>query len=139
MPRRRAPTPTPIAASSWRARPPSRPGRLLEHWHTGTMTRRARALDEIALHPFVEIHPQDAVSLGLGEGDAVRVRSRRGSIVVPARVTGKVSPGSVFIPFHFVEAAANLLTIDALDPTAKIPEFKYCAVRMEKANGGREK
>jgi formate dehydrogenase major subunit len=112
-------------------------GRLLEHWHTGTMTRRARALDEIAPHPFVEIHPQDASALQVAEGEPVRVRSRRGSIVVPARVTGKVAPGTVFVPFHFVEAAANLLTIDALDPTAKIPEYKYCAVRMEKAEGGR--
>jgi len=101
------------------------------------MTRRARALDEIAPHPFVEIPLQDAAALGLGEGDAVRVRSPRGSIVVPAGVTRKVSPGSVFVPFHFVKAAFNLLTIDALDPTAKIPEYKYCAVRMEKAVGGR--
>ena len=86
---------------------------------------------------FVEINPQDASALEVVEGEAVRVRSRRGSIVVPARITGKVAPGSVFVPFHFVEAAANLLTIDALDPTAKIPEFKYCAVQMEKADGGR--
>jgi formate dehydrogenase major subunit len=111
-------------------------GRVLEHWHTGTMTRRSRALDTISPEPFVEIHPQDAGTLGIDEGHPIRVRSRRGSIVVPARITGKVSPGSVFVPFHFSEAAANLLTIDALDPTAKIPEFKYCAVRLEAVEAG---
>jgi formate dehydrogenase major subunit len=105
-------------------------GRVLEHWHTGTMTRRARALDAIAPTPFVDIHPDDAARLGLADGDPVRVESRRGAIVVPARVTSRVDPGNVFIPFHYREAAANLLTIDALDPTAKIPEFKYCAVRL---------
>ena len=108
-------------------------GRVLEHWHTGTMTRRAKALDEISPTPFVDIHPVDAVRLGVAEGDPVRVESRRGCIVVPARVTNRVDPGNVFIPFHFREAAANLLTIDALDPTAKIPEFKYCAVRLTPA------
>jgi formate dehydrogenase major subunit len=110
-------------------------GRVLQHWHTGTMTRRARALDEIAPSPFVDLHPGDAAALGIAEGDPVRVASRRGSIVVPARVNTRVDPGNVFIPFHYREAAANLLTIDALDPTAKIPEYKYCAVRLEKANG----
>src|SRR5712691_2460106 len=108
-------------------------GRVLEHWHTGTMTRRAKALDEISPTPFVDIHPEDAVRLGVAEGDPVRVESRRGCIVVPARVTNRVDPGNVFIPFHFREAAANLLTIDALDPTAKIPEYKYCAVRLARA------
>lgn len=108
-------------------------GRMLQHWHTGTMTRRARALDEIAPEPFVDLHPDDAAALGIADGDPVRVESRRGSIVVPARVGTRVDRGNVFIPFHFREAAANLLTIDALDPTAKIPEFKFCAVRVEKA------
>jgi formate dehydrogenase major subunit len=106
-------------------------GRVLQHWHTGTMTRRAKALDEISPEPFVEIHPRDAEALGIEDGAPVRVRSRRGSVVAPARITPKVSRGSVFMPFHFREAAANLLTIDALDPTAKIPEYKYCAVRIE--------
>jgi formate dehydrogenase major subunit len=105
-------------------------GRVLEHWHTGTMTRRAKALDEISPNPFVDIHPDDATALGVAEGDPVRVESRRGAIIVPARVTNRVDRGNVFIPFHFREAAANLLTIDALDPTAKIPEYKYCAVRL---------
>ena len=107
-------------------------GRVLQHWHTGTMTRRARALDTIAPEPFVEIAPEDAGALGIADGEPVRVRSRRGELVAPARVTARVSRGSVFMPFHYREAAANLLTIDALDPTAKIPEFKYCAVRIER-------
>jgi formate dehydrogenase major subunit len=109
-------------------------GRVLQHWHTGTMTRRARALDEIAPEPFVDLHPDDAAALEVDEHMPVRVRSRRGSIVVPARVNRKVDPGNVFIPFHFREAAVNLLTIDALDPTAKIPEFKFCAVAIEKVS-----
>jgi formate dehydrogenase major subunit len=106
-------------------------GRVLEHWHTGTMTRRSRALDALVPEPFVDLHPRDASELGVRDGEPVRVRSRRGSIIVPARVTPRVAAGSVFVPFHFVEAAANLLTNDALDPTAKIPEFKYCAVSVE--------
>jgi formate dehydrogenase major subunit len=110
-------------------------GRVLEHWHTGTMTRRSKALDEISPSPFVDVHPEDAAHLGLAEGDPVRVESRRGAIIVPARVNTRVDPGNVFIPFHFREAAVNLLTIDALDPTAKIPEYKYCAVRLSPADG----
>jgi formate dehydrogenase major subunit len=106
-------------------------GRVLQHWHTGTMTRRARALDEIEPGPFVEIHPDDARSLGIERDTPVRVTSRRGSLVAPARISARVSRGSVFIPFHFREAAANLLTIDVLDPMGKIPEFKYCAVSVE--------
>ena len=108
-------------------------GRVLEHWHTGTMTRRSRALDALQPEPFVEICPEDAAQLGLEEGQAVRIASRRGVIIAPARLTPRVAPGSVFIPFHFREAAANILTIDALDPTAKIPEYKYCAVRLSAA------
>ena len=108
-------------------------GRVLEHWHTGTMTRRSRALDEISPEAFVEVHPDDAAALGISAGDAVRVTSRRGSVVSRARITPRSGRGSVFMPFHFREAAANMLTNDALDPTAKIPEFKYCAVRVERA------
>jgi formate dehydrogenase major subunit len=111
-------------------------GRVLEHWHTGTMTRRARALDELSPHPFVELHPADAANLAVVDGQSVRVASRRGELIAPVRVTTRVSPGSVFIPFHFREAAANLLTIDALDPTAKIPEFKYCSVKIEPLAAG---
>jgi formate dehydrogenase major subunit len=110
-------------------------GRLLEHWHTGTMTRRASALDALAPAPYVEVHPDDLARLGLAEGDWVSVRSRRGVIALAAAANPRLTPGSVFIPFHFREAAANLLTIDALDPYGKIPEFKFCAVRLERATG----
>ena len=106
-------------------------GRLLQHWHTGTMTRRSRALDAIAPEALVEIHPRDAGRLGVTERALVRVSSRRGSIRLRARITGDVHEGSVFIPMHFREAAANELTDPSLDPFAKIPEFKFCAVRVE--------
>jgi formate dehydrogenase major subunit len=109
-------------------------GRLLEHWHTGTMTRRSHALDALAPGPFVEVHPDDLARLGMAEGERVRVRSRRGEITLPAVAAWTVAPGSVFIPFHFREAAANVLTNDALDPFGKIPEFKFCAVRLERAS-----
>lgn len=104
-------------------------GRVLEHWHGGSMTRNA-SLNEIFPEALMEINPADAASLGVQEGGAVRVTSRRGSLVLRASVTHKANPGVVFIPFHFAEAAANLLTIDALDPLAKIPEYKACAVRV---------
>jgi formate dehydrogenase major subunit len=111
-------------------------GRVLEHWHTGTMTRRAQVLDALQPGPFVEIHPADLSALGIADGEEVTVRSKRGAIRLPARAGDRVQPGSVFIPFHFREAAANVLTNDALDPYGKIPEFKFCAVRVEKANAG---
>jgi predicted molibdopterin-dependent oxidoreductase YjgC len=107
-------------------------GRLLEHWHGGTITRHSR-LDDLYPQAMVEIHPADAARLAVGEGQVVRVSSRRGSIVLRAKVTEKTNPGVVFIPMHFAEAAANLLTIDALDPLAKIPEYKACAVRIAQA------
>jgi formate dehydrogenase major subunit len=106
-------------------------GRLLEHWHTGTMTRRSQALDALQPGPFAEIHPQDLAKLGIADGTEVTLRTRRGSIRLPLRVHERIIPGSVFVPFHFREAAANLLTIDELDPFGKIPEFKFCAVRIE--------
>ncbi|MFQ5747499.1 MAG: formate dehydrogenase subunit alpha [Gemmatimonadota bacterium] len=108
-------------------------GRLLEHWHTGTMTRRARALHAIRPAASVEIHPDDLARLGIGDGERVLVESRRGAIALAAEASERVSPGSVFIPFHFREAAANVLTTDALDPFGKIPEFKVCAVRISEA------
>ncbi len=107
-------------------------GRVLEHWHTGSMTRRARALDAIEPEAFVGLHPDDARELGIGEGDRVRVTSSRGSIALRARIADREHRGSVFIPFHFREASANLLTTDALDPDGKIPSFKFCAVRVER-------
>lgn len=105
-------------------------GRLLFHYHTGTMTRRSPTLTEQVNEAFVDIHPGDAARLEVAPGDRVRVRSRRGEIELAARVTEMVPPGVVFIPFHFAEAPANALTNAALDPTAKIPEYKVCAVRV---------
>lgn len=104
-------------------------GRLLEHWHGGTMTRNS-ALNEIYPEARVEMHPADAEIHGIRHGDPVKVRSRRGEIVVRATVTEKTTVGVVFLPWHFHEAAANLLTNDALDPQALIPEFKACAVQV---------
>ncbi|MBX9580604.1 MAG: molybdopterin-dependent oxidoreductase [Gemmataceae bacterium] len=106
-------------------------GRVLEHWHTGTMTRRSYALDALRPDPFVEVHPDDLSKLGMADGQELTVRSRRGAIRLPAKASTGVRPGAVFIPFHFREAAANVLTNDALDPFGKIPEFKFCAVRLE--------
>jgi formate dehydrogenase alpha subunit len=107
-------------------------GRLLEHWHGGTLTRHSK-LDDLYPEARIEINPGDAARLKIEDGDAVRVASRRGTIVLRAWVTQRTTVGVVFIPMHFAEAAANLLTIDALDPLAKIPEYKACAVRIERA------
>src|SRR5215210_6604147 len=96
------------------------------------MTRRAQALDALQPGPFVEIHPADLSALNVADGEQVTVRSKRGAIRLPARASSNVQRGSVFIPFHYREAAANVLTNDALDPYGKIPEFKFCAVRVEK-------
>jgi formate dehydrogenase major subunit len=109
-------------------------GRMLEHWHTGSMTRRTRALDEIAPEAFVGVHPENAAALKISDGDFVRVESRRGNVELRARVTPDECAGAVFIPFHFREAAANLLTLDELDPDGKIPGFKFCAVRLSAAH-----
>jgi formate dehydrogenase major subunit len=108
-------------------------GRVLEHWHTGVMTRRSRALSELEPESFVEVHPDDCATLGLAGGAPARVSSRRGEVTLPVRESRKCQPGSVFIPFHFREAAANVLTTDVLDPDGKIPEFKFCAVKVESA------
>ena len=105
-------------------------GRLLEHWHTGGMTRRSQALDAIAPEAFVAIHPADAEELHVCDGDLVEIESRRGRICLAVKTTTRENRGSVFVPFHFREAAANLLTLDELDPDGKIPEFKFCAVRV---------
>ena len=107
-------------------------GRVLEHWHGGSMTRHSK-LDELYPEALVELNPLDAEMLGIVDGGAVRVRSRRGEVVLRAQVGERTRPGVVFIPFHFAEAAANLLTIDALDPQALIPEFKACAVQAAPA------
>lgn len=106
-------------------------GRQLEHWHTGVMTRRSQVLDEIAPEAFVEVHPVDAAELGFVEGELIRVSSRRGSVRIKVKLTTDVARRTIFIPMHFREAAANLLTDPSLDPLAKIPQLKVCAVRLE--------
>ena len=108
-------------------------GRLLEHWHGGTLTRHSK-LDDLYPQARVEINPADGAHLKIEDGQAVRVSSRRGTVVLRAWVTERTTVGVVFIPMHFAEAAANLLTIDALDPLAKIPEYKACAVRIVPAD-----
>ena len=110
-------------------------GRMLEHWHTGSMTRRSYALDAISPRALVFIHPDDTAQLGLADGEMARVSSRRGTIEIEVRVSYREARGNVFIPFHFREAAANLLTTDEIDPVGKIPEFKFCAVKVERADG----
>jgi predicted molibdopterin-dependent oxidoreductase YjgC len=107
-------------------------GRIMFHYHTGSMTRRSEKLHREVPEGYVEISPEDADRLGLGKSESVRVISRRGEIETMAWITRRVPPGVVFIPFHFAEAAANVLTNPALDPVAKIPEYKVGAVRVEK-------
>jgi formate dehydrogenase alpha subunit len=107
-------------------------GRLLQHYHTGSMTRRSKVLNEIKPSGMVELNDIDAQKMNIKDGEKVRVSSRRGTIEIDALVTSRVKQGVVFIPFHFAETAANILTNDALDPVAKIPEYKVCAVKVEK-------
>jgi formate dehydrogenase alpha subunit len=107
-------------------------GRSLYHFHTGSMTRRSTGPVFVMPEAYVEINPADAEALKVAAGEKVNVASRRGSITINALVTEKVPAGTVFIPFHFAEAAANMLTNNAIDPVAKIPEFKVCAVRITK-------
>ena len=109
-------------------------GRQLEHWHTGTMTRHAAVLDAIEPEPVFNIHPDDLKAIDAHPGDRIVLESRRGRIEARARVDTAMQRGSVFMAFHFWEAAANLLTNAALDPVAKIPEFKFCAVRVTPAD-----
>ena len=107
-------------------------GRVISQWHTGSMTRRSPALDSEFPEPFLELSPGDAEKLEIEDGDKVEVSSRRGEIQITALVTDRIKAGVVFIPFHFAESAANVLTNSALDPVAKIPELKACAVRIKK-------
>jgi formate dehydrogenase major subunit len=111
-------------------------GRQMYHWHTGTMTRRSEGLDSREPVPIVEMHPRDALDMGVGEGDQVRVTSRRGSILIGVRLSERQARGQIFIPMHFREAAANLLTNPQLDPYARIAAFKVSAVRIEPAHEG---
>ncbi|MGD9618020.1 MAG: formate dehydrogenase subunit alpha [Alphaproteobacteria bacterium] len=108
-------------------------GRQLEHWHTGAMTRRASVLDDLEPEAVASLAPAELRRLGIRPGDPVRVTTRRGAIELKARADSAVAPGMVFIPFCYAEAAANILTNPQLDPFGKIPEFKYCAARVEPA------
>lgn len=109
-------------------------GRQLEHWHTGSMTRSASKLDEIESVATISLHPNDIQELGIELGTNIKVESRRGSITAKVRPDSGLQRKNVFVPFAFNEAAANLLTNEALDPFGKIPEFKYCAVKISKLN-----
>lgn len=107
-------------------------GRVLYQYHTGTMTMKTPGINNLAPECFVEMTPADAAMSGIADGDPVRVVSRRGKLTARAQISEKAVSGTVFIPFHYADAAANLLTNPALDPVAKIPELKVCAVRIEK-------
>ena len=111
-------------------------GRVLEHWHTGAMTRRAAALDALEPEAVAHLAPADLERLGVAPGEAVEVATRRGRIRIKTRADRDVAQGMLFIPFCYAEAAANLLTNPALDPFGKIPEFKFCAARVERAASG---
>jgi formate dehydrogenase major subunit len=105
-------------------------GRQLEHWHTGSMTRRAAVLDALEPDPTALVHPLDLEALSIEPGDVMTIESRRGRVALYARADDGMPRGAVFVPFCYYEAAINTLTNAALDPFAKIPEFKYCAVRV---------
>ncbi len=107
-------------------------GRILQHYHTGTMTRKVAGLNHIVPEALMELNPADAEALGIKDREMVKVSSRRGEIIIRTKVTFKVAKGEVFIPFHFVEASANVLTAANLDPISKIPEFKVSAVKITK-------
>jgi formate dehydrogenase major subunit len=113
-------------------------GRQLEHWHTGAMTRRASTLDALEPGAVASLSRTQLDKLGVEAGERIRVTTRRGSIELYARQDDAVPEGVVFIPFAFAEAAANILTNPQLDPFGKIPEFKYCAARVERADAVRE-
>jgi predicted molibdopterin-dependent oxidoreductase YjgC len=108
-------------------------GRVLYQYHTGTMSMKSEGLNQLAPECFVEISYEDADEYEIKEDDLIRVASRRGEIEAKAKISEKAVGGTVFIPFHYATAAANQLTNPSLDPTAKIPEYKVCAVRIEKA------
>jgi formate dehydrogenase major subunit len=113
-------------------------GRQLEHWHTGSMTRRSSVLDYIEPEPVASLHPLDLEQLGVQPGETLTIESRRGKISLYARADEGTPPGAVFVPFCYYEAAANMLTNPVLDPFGKIPEFKYCAVRLSKGGAAPE-
>jgi formate dehydrogenase major subunit len=107
-------------------------GRMSAHYHTGSMTRRCWGLNGVAPSEAIEINPEDAEQLGLKNGEVVKVSSRRGSLEVAANITDRVDVGVTFMTFHFTETPGNILTNSAFDPVSQTPEFKVCAVRVEK-------
>jgi formate dehydrogenase alpha subunit len=109
-------------------------GRIYVHYHTGTMTRHSPSLNKEVEEGFAEINPRQAKELGIIQGEKIKIFSRRGKIEIKADLSERMERNTIFIPFHFVESAANMLTNPAFDPIAKIPEFKVCAVKIEKAN-----
>jgi formate dehydrogenase major subunit len=104
-------------------------GRQLEHWHTGSMTRHSETLNALEPDPVVSIHPEDLVKLGIRAGEIITLESRRGKLSAYARAEMSIQKGTIFMAFCYNEASANLLTNEALDPAAKIPEFKFCAIK----------
>jgi len=113
-------------------------GRVLEHWHTGAMTRRSAVLDTLEPEAHIDAHPDNLAALGCATGEFVVLETRRGNVSARARADAGLARGTLFMPFCYVEAAANLLTNPALDPFGKIPEFKYCAARLAVAKSGRK-
>jgi len=109
-------------------------GRQLEHWHTGSMTRRATVLDAVEPEANCSLHPSTLRKLRVEPGGMIRLTTKRGSVLIMARMDRAVAPDMVFLPFAYVEAAANILTNSAIDPYGKIPEFKFSAVRVEAAH-----
>ncbi|MBT3361829.1 MAG: formate dehydrogenase subunit alpha, partial [Rhodospirillales bacterium] len=107
-------------------------GRMLEHWHTGAMTRRASALSAITPEAHVSMNPLEMEQLGLKPGDRAQVSTRRGEIELCVKADPDLAKGMIFIPFFYAEAAANILTNPVLDPFGKIPEFKFCAASLRK-------
>jgi predicted molibdopterin-dependent oxidoreductase YjgC len=107
-------------------------GRILQHWHGGTLSRRSEGLDWVVPEGEIQINHEDGARLGIASGDMIRVTSRRGQVTGRARLTDKLPRGMVFMTFHFAEIPANALTNDAVDPVAKIPEYKVSAVKVEK-------
>jgi predicted molibdopterin-dependent oxidoreductase YjgC len=114
-------------------------GRVLYHYHTGTMTRRSKPLAWVEPRGYVEINPEDAAAVDVLDDRSVTIKSRRGIVRTRAKISENVPPGTIFLAFHWREAPANMLTQDfALDPVAKIPEYKVCAVRLENPRAKRK-
>jgi predicted molibdopterin-dependent oxidoreductase YjgC len=107
-------------------------GRILQHWHGGTMSRRSEGLDWVVPEGEIQLNEEDGTQLGVSTGDRIRVASRRGEVTGKAHLTDKLPRGMVFMTFHFAEVPANALTGDAVDPVAKIPEYKVSAVKVER-------